>query len=474
MSWIELCYSSQDHGYWLQAQYDKRDNIDSPEARSFLWTGDCACPSGGPPWKRGEWGMSKIANCCYKEVWKEPGFDWASADWQAEAASITAHWIDKGLDGMIFDAYNLDDNDWGMLNASVDNQTVRVVPNVQDQWNALGLFIAPEGILDGTNSADAVGPDSDYQFDAVNNVTGGKEKGSWNNDYYDAGSLFVEDGISPEQQFAQTIDIAHAYGGTNYGYDVVSMPDGLRPCGLAIMTTAGVIEELYFSTTYDASCTAAFADIFNAVNSTDALTPVAPRLGVPASGSSPAYAHVKTSTDGLSKALCIFNGGTASNQITVNLSDADIDIPCSTTNLMTGGAGPDITSTSFVVTIEGCGNYGGFLLLDVPPTAPCTATDCHVESLDCGVLGGPAGTKYGQVDVLIRDDCGKPVAGADVTGTFTGGFNETLVETTDAYGLAVFTTTTAIKRPSYQLCVDDVVHTLPYDETDNVATCCTK
>jgi hypothetical protein len=98
--------------------------------------------------------------------------------------------------------------------------------------------------------------------------------------------------------------------------------------------------------------------------------------------------------------------------------------------------------------------------------------DCHVEALVCGDLRGDQGKKYGQVTVTIYDNCGDPVAGADVTGTFTGDFNETLTETTDGNGVAVITTTTQVKKPAYQFCVDDVVHTLPYDPGDNVVTCC--
>jgi hypothetical protein len=98
--------------------------------------------------------------------------------------------------------------------------------------------------------------------------------------------------------------------------------------------------------------------------------------------------------------------------------------------------------------------------------------DCHVEALVCGTARGSQGKKYGQVTVTIYDNCGDVVVGADVTGTFTGDFNETLTETTDGNGQAVITTTTQIKKPTYQFCVDNVVHSLPYDDTDNVVTCC--
>lgn len=103
----------------------------------------------------------------------------------------------------------------------------------------------------------------------------------------------------------------------------------------------------------------------------------------------------------------------------------------------------------------------------------CTATDCHVESIDCSTIAGSQGNKYGQATVTIYDDCGAPVQYADVDGTFTGSFNETIYDvTTDENGQAVFTTSTQTKKPSFTFCVDDVTHaTLPYDQTDNVETC---
>jgi hypothetical protein len=105
--------------------------------------------------------------------------------------------------------------------------------------------------------------------------------------------------------------------------------------------------------------------------------------------------------------------------------------------------------------------------------AACVASTTHVESVVCGTLRLNPPKVYGQVTVTIYDNCGDPVGGADVTGTFTGDFNEQLTETTNGSGVAVITTTTQVKKPSYAFCVDDVTHaTLTYDPNDNIETCC--
>ena len=104
--------------------------------------------------------------------------------------------------------------------------------------------------------------------------------------------------------------------------------------------------------------------------------------------------------------------------------------------------------------------------------AGCTPTDCHVEAMVCSEqsCGGP--NKNGVATVTIYDDCGDPVVGADVTGTFTGSFNEQVMDTTNQNGVAVLVSTGCLKKPTFQVCVDDVDHTLPYDSNDNVVTCC--
>jgi hypothetical protein len=105
--------------------------------------------------------------------------------------------------------------------------------------------------------------------------------------------------------------------------------------------------------------------------------------------------------------------------------------------------------------------------------AGCSATDMHIESVVCAEVSGPRGTKYGQATVTIYDDCGDPVTDALVDGTFSGDFNETFYDVqTDQYGVAVFTTSNSIKKPTFDFAVDDVTDTLPHDPGDDLATGC--
>ncbi|MCZ6699748.1 MAG: hypothetical protein O7D94_12520, partial [Planctomycetota bacterium] len=101
------------------------------------------------------------------------------------------------------------------------------------------------------------------------------------------------------------------------------------------------------------------------------------------------------------------------------------------------------------------------------------ATTLHVQSILLETVNVGGGNKVGRATVTIVDNLGNPVSGADVSGTFTGDYDESHTETTNGSGVAVLTTTGTKKgNVSFMFCVDDVVHgALSYDDTANVITC---
>ncbi len=104
--------------------------------------------------------------------------------------------------------------------------------------------------------------------------------------------------------------------------------------------------------------------------------------------------------------------------------------------------------------------------------AGCIAYTTHVESIVFNRVRCAPARYNGQVVVTVYDNCGDPVANADVTGTFTGDFSGTLSQTTDASGVAVITAEGCVKKPAYQFCVDNITHaSLTYASGDNVETC---
>ncbi|WP_136798033.1 PKD domain-containing protein [Desulfosediminicola ganghwensis] len=105
----------------------------------------------------------------------------------------------------------------------------------------------------------------------------------------------------------------------------------------------------------------------------------------------------------------------------------------------------------------------------------CTASTIHVGSITASTLKGSQGRSYGEVTVTLFDDYFKPVAGATVTGTFAGDFNETLSGVSDNNGVVVIRTTEQVKKPLYGFCVNSVdKESLLYVPEDNIETCTVK
>jgi sialate O-acetylesterase len=102
----------------------------------------------------------------------------------------------------------------------------------------------------------------------------------------------------------------------------------------------------------------------------------------------------------------------------------------------------------------------------------CTASSLHVAAIVKGTWNAGQGKKGGSAQATIVNNCGAPVAGATVTGTFTGSFNETIVAVTGSNGVATFDTVgTKSGGVSVTFCVNNVAGSLPYNSGNNVITC---
>lgn len=105
-------------------------------------------------------------------------------------------------------------------------------------------------------------------------------------------------------------------------------------------------------------------------------------------------------------------------------------------------------------------------------SGPCTPTDIHVDAILLSTWNAGQGNKGGQAQVTVVDDCGNPISGVTVSGTFTGDFNESHSAVTNASGVAILQTVGVKKGGvSITFCVDNVTGSLPYDSADNVESC---
>jgi beta-glucanase (GH16 family) len=114
------------------------------------------------------------------------------------------------------------------------------------------------------------------------------------------------------------------------------------------------------------------------------------------------------------------------------------------------------------------GDNGGS---EPPPDDDATTT--IVASVTTGTQNAGGGNRYGVATVTVTDNLGNPVAGANVTGTFSGSWNETHTEATNSNGVASFqTSTTRRGGVTVNFCVNDVTNTtLPFDSDASTDMC---
>ena len=102
----------------------------------------------------------------------------------------------------------------------------------------------------------------------------------------------------------------------------------------------------------------------------------------------------------------------------------------------------------------------------------CTSGTVHVDSVTAGTAAGTAGRKRLAATVIVHDNCGNPVEGVTVTGTFTDVFTEQVSSVTDVEGVAFLVTNGQLSSPSFNFCVDDLAHpSMIYASEDNIDTC---
>ncbi|QBY04120.1 glycosyl hydrolase family protein [Thalassotalea sp. HSM 43] len=100
------------------------------------------------------------------------------------------------------------------------------------------------------------------------------------------------------------------------------------------------------------------------------------------------------------------------------------------------------------------------------------ATNVQVAAVVTGTIGAGRGKKFGSATVTVVDNLGNAVAGATVTGNFSGSWNESASAVTDASGVAVLQTSSSLSGGvSVNFCVSDVASTLPLDSAQSSDMC---
>jgi hypothetical protein len=124
------------------------------------------------------------------------------------------------------------------------------------------------------------------------------------------------------------------------------------------------------------------------------------------------------------------NSNGAGNPIDLTFLTTNWDTPqtVTVTAIDDGDVEGDHTSIIIHSAVSSDLDYDGISIDDVVANVAdndCAVSTMHVESIVCDTVAGTQGKKYGRATVTIYDNCGYPVAGALVDGTFSGDYNET-------------------------------------------------
>ena len=122
--------------------------------------------------------------------------------------------------------------------------------------------------------------------------------------------------------------------------------------------------------------------------------------------------------------------------------------------------GPLVTSTDYIWRIDeqnavGTRSGAQWSFRTASSSGP---SELRVDSIVLGTVNAGRGRKNGQAIVTVINDFGDPVAGAAVTGTFTGSFNQQVSNTSGAAGTATLTTSNSPQKKniSFEFCVDTI------------------
>lgn len=95
-------------------------------------------------------------------------------------------------------------------------------------------------------------------------------------------------------------------------------------------------------------------------------------------------------------------------------------------------------------------------LLRLEPAENVEATTAVVSSFEVSETPVGRGRSTGTVTVGASDNLGRPLSGAEVVIEFSGDFTDQVRLTTDARGIATYTTSASVKKPSFAACVVDI------------------
>ena len=396
--------------WWTGSPHFKQAEIDvnnyglaglpaTSPARWFRWTTSCSGAKTQPPDQYDDlngftdnWVYSAAAEACYWAVWGgsdppenyggQPTADFSSPEWRAELTRIMQHWVEvNGLDGFLIDAPPdyLAEPVGAKRFQHFQLIASRVRATIIEPMHALGAVVFGEmynlqkptilRMLDGGRNTDKGGHGA-----AV--VKGFPSKLR--------DMITAQDASGFDQLLKETIDIFISFSGS-----VRTQPHAAGPASIAGLQAAAtaIFGGYYYVRMGDGTCTSpygngygvspqgnewpggcfgdwvgasAVAQTLIALRSSHALRPGTPRTAFTLSGTTAAYAALRTSTSGnADAAIGMLNFASTSTTVTISssqLAQVGVTRPQTPLDVINGGVGPSIGATqAWTVTLPAYG-----------------------------------------------------------------------------------------------------------------------
>jgi hypothetical protein len=335
-------YARDTAPFFVKAQDDNRNNVYSKERMWFHFR--------STPGER--WYWSSRAGAYYYAFWGQniPSYNFNTQEWRDETRKYIKFWMDKGLDGFALDAPDVYDG----INASINNAHITDVLRGYDTW---------------ANSEGARGPGyvKDWHYNSIQDYT----LTNWGGAGYST-IIPAIDGQNPdglEGLLKSNRDAINAMGGitqTPPSWEIAGVPANKRLLEIATLTTLGTFFYLHngqhtllphesIIPTWSAAEQARLWSLMRAQGSYKALSPAGLRVKLNTQDNRRFYAYKRTNREGTVKALVILNYQGSTQSITVNLANMDISTSQTPVDLLSGGAGPAITSANYTVSLPAYG-----------------------------------------------------------------------------------------------------------------------
>lgn len=349
-----------------QAEADRRDGIDSPEARMFRWSSERPSRAEAQPdlpEYEGGWAYSRTARAWYVTSWGYPAPDYAGRATRRYIERVLRFWLDTGIDGIEFDfplsflGLRTDDMTF------VDPRMVDLLIETPLSATANPKWLHAEGA--GTFWDEQWNDDVGFTHILIN---GDEDRWSYPYAVMDDGAPGDRATVDDlEAHWVRYVDDRRArdpnLGVNAWSIYVENMTAEQRALDAAVQAGMGALysidmQEIYARLTEPERT--AYDDVFRALQRSPALDPDASRVRRPAAicdggESDQVYAIERTSLDGANTVLNVYNFTREPQCVTVDLSESAIAIPQTPVDLSTGEDAAPITSSRYDVTLPAFG-----------------------------------------------------------------------------------------------------------------------